>query len=115
MSNVKRSRNHTLYLRITDKEYESFEQNRIQCGMTKTDYFLHLLSTNTLVVVPIKEDLQRLIHELKKQGVNLNQIAYSLNQNPYAFSSADGLICLQKQNHTLTQNLLTLFEQVTII
>lgn len=115
MSNVKRSRNHTLYLRLTDKEYESFEQNRIQCGMTKTDYFVQLLSTNSITIVPIKEDLQQLIHELKKQGGNLNQIAYSLNQNPYTLSSADGLNDLQRQNMILIQKLLALFAQVNVV
>lgn len=64
---------------------------------------------------PIKDELQALIHEFKKQGVNLNQIAYSLNQNPYANAPLPDLVDLQKQNRLLTEKLADLFEQVTIV
>ena len=82
MTAPNRNRNHILYIRLNDKEYNSFEKQREKTGLNKTDFLIRLIQSREIKVFNVQPELQEIVHELKKQGVNLNQIARSLNQNP---------------------------------
>lgn len=83
MTAPNRNRNHILYIRLNTKEYAAFENKRKITKLNKTDFLIQLINKREIQVFNVQPDLQDIIHELKKQGVNLNQIARSLNQNPY--------------------------------
>lgn len=114
MSNVIRTRCNTLYIRLDDEEYQQFEKQRLKSCLNKTDFFLLLLKQGTIKIYPIKQEVRDLIFELKKQGNNLNQIAYRINQNPFA-DVQNELARLQTNNNYLTDRILSVLNRVTLL
>jgi len=114
MTAPNRNRNHILYIRLNDKEYASFEAQREKTGLNKTDFLIRLIQSREIKVFNIQPELQEIVHELKKQGVNLNQIARSLNQNPYSPTNTS-LTDLQTKYRQISDQLLTFFSTVNAL
>jgi len=77
MPNLKR--NKAMTLRMTPEEYEKVSKKiAIANKKNQTDFFLALLDKKPIIVI---EDLCPILHELKRQGNNLNQITRKLNES----------------------------------
>jgi len=73
-----RTRPHQVKAWLSDSELSKFIQLLKQSGMSQTDYIRKSILQKEIIVV---EDLKPLMLEMKKQGINLNQIAHRLNEN----------------------------------
>lgn len=74
---VKRTRNKAVTLRMTEEEYQAFqEQFQKSEAKNQTDFVLRLLEKRPSTV---NYELTDLLTELKRHGNNLNQIAHKLN------------------------------------
>jgi len=76
---TKRKRNNYFAIRISDEELRLWEQKKQASGLKKTEYFMRLLKSSVIKVYRFNETLNLLYSELRKIGVNLNQIAYYCN------------------------------------
>ena len=63
-------------LRVTEEFLQDLNSKIEDSGLSKADYFRHILSQGKVVV---KKDYNILAMQVKKCGVNLNEIAYVLN------------------------------------
>ena len=63
-------------LRVTEEFFQDLNVKIEDSGLSKADYFRHILSQGKVVV---KKDYNVLAMQVKKCGVNLNEIAYVLN------------------------------------
>ncbi len=63
-------------LRVTEEFFQDLNSKIEDSGLSKADYFRHILSQGKVVV---KKDYNVLAMQVKKCGVNLNEIAYVLN------------------------------------
>lgn len=89
MSNkIKRSRNNQLALRLSDNEMEMFNKKQSASKLSKTDFLLKLLKNSVIKVYCFNDTIKIVFNELRKIGVNLNQIAYLANiGRDYEFKS----------------------------
>ena len=72
-------RNKAITLRMTQEEFDYFtKQMETAKQKTQTDFFLAVLHKKPIIVI---EDLRPVLHELKRHGNNLNQIARQLNES----------------------------------
>lgn len=74
-----RNRNRQLSFRLTEKEFAAFEKKRITSGLSKTEFLLKLLKSSKIQVFRFSDSVKDLHYELRKIGVNINQIAYLVN------------------------------------
>ena len=74
-----RTRNRPFYVRLTDEEYALWLRKHKASKLGKTDYFVRMLKGSIIKVYFFSQELNNLCRELKKIGVNLNQIAYYAN------------------------------------
>jgi hypothetical protein len=109
-----RNRNNIIYIRLSNREYTSFETQRNKTGLNKTDFLVQLIQKRTIKVFNIQPELQSIIYELKKQGVNLNQIAHSLNQDPF-ISAHINLTNIQEKYEIISNQILDFFNKVTTL
>ena len=65
-------------LRLSKQEKELLESNARLCGLSKTAYLRRLLQRTEIKVCPSQE-IKDLRWEVHKIGVNINQIARSVN------------------------------------
>lgn len=73
-----RTRNKSVTLRMTDEEFAFFQKQMERAkAKNQTDFFLAVLRKKPITVI---EDLQPLLVELKKQGINLNQAVRHFNE-----------------------------------
>lgn len=72
-----RSRSERLTLRLTEEEYDYITEQAKLAQMSKTDYLLKVAHDRPAVVI---EDIPALLVELRRQGVNLNQLTRLANQ-----------------------------------
>jgi len=77
MSN--RKRNIYFAIRISETEQSLWEQKQKASGLKKTEYFVRLLKGSVIKVFYFSQAVNILYRELRKIGVNLNQIAYHSN------------------------------------
>ena len=89
MSNkIKRSRNNQLALRLSDNEMEMFNKKQNASKLSKTDFLVKLLKNSVINVYCFNDTIKIVFNELRKIGVNLNQIAYLANiGRDYEFKS----------------------------
>ena len=76
---MNRSRNIQFNIRLTEKELEAFEKKRKASGLSKTDFFNKLVCGANIKVYHFDDEVKAIVHELRKIGVNLNQVAYLAN------------------------------------
>ena len=73
---IKNSKSKRIELRVTDEFFQDLNSKIEDSGLSKADYFRHILSQGKVVV---KKDYNVLAMQVKKCGLNLNEIAYVLN------------------------------------
>lgn len=74
-----RNRSHQLAVRLSDSELALFNKKQAASGLSKTDFLVKLLKGSKVTAYHFADDLKRLCGELRKIGVNLNQISYLIN------------------------------------
>lgn len=74
-----RTRNRPFCVRLTDKEYALWLKKHKTIKLGKTDYFIRTLKDSIIKVYSFDKVIKNLHGELRKIGVNLNQIAYYVN------------------------------------
>jgi hypothetical protein len=63
--------------RLNDKEYALLQRKLVASGMSLTEFFIETISKGKVIVI---SDFIPLLSELKRQGVNLNQLTRRINQ-----------------------------------
>lgn len=76
---INRKRNHSISLKLTDKEFQLWNTKHKASGLSKTDYMMQALRNSEVHIYSIEESISPLIHEIRKIGTNLNQLAYFSN------------------------------------
>lgn len=74
-----RNRSNQLAVRLSDSELALFNKKQTASGLSKTDFFVKLLKGSKVTAYHFTDDVKCLCNELRKIGVNLNQIAYLVN------------------------------------
>jgi hypothetical protein len=64
---------------MSDDEFALFENRCIQSGLSQTDFIVSALKNSTVNIYSVEDTLRPLIHEIRKIGTNLNQLAYFSN------------------------------------
>ena len=91
------NRIHKIQVRLTEEEFHKIEEDRAACHMTLSEFVRARLfrGDNLIYYDPaLREDMQRLTYEINKIGVNVNQIAASVNSK--GFSTERELTEIQK-------------------
>ena len=76
---MNRNRDKQFNIRLTKKELDMFERKRQASGLSKTDFFMKLVRGSSIKVYRFDDEVKAIMHELRKIGVNLNQVAYFAN------------------------------------
>lgn len=74
-----RKRNHSICLKLTDKEYDFWTAKQTASGLSKTDFLIRAITRAEVRIYSIQESIAPLVHEVRKIGTNLNQLAYFSN------------------------------------
>ena len=74
---MKRTRSHQVSFRLNDKEYALLQRKLAASGLSLTEFFLETIRKGQVIVI---NDFIPLLSELKRQGVNLNQLTRRINQ-----------------------------------
>ena len=74
-----RRRYHSVSLKLTDEEFKLWNTKHEASGLSKTDYLMQTLKDSEVKIYSIADDIAPLIHEIRKIGTNLNQLAYFSN------------------------------------
>ena len=74
-----RRRYHSISLKLTDEELQLWNTKHEASGLSKTDYLMQALRSSEVRIYSIEESITPLIHEIRKIGTNLNQLAYFSN------------------------------------
>ncbi len=106
MANRKRSKQLKIYL--SDEEYQSFLEQVEKSNLSQTDFFIRCVTKKKIIVV---DGLKETLTELKRIGVNLNQI--SKNWNGGIFQNADNKLKAVKEEFSkVNDTMLTLLKGV---
>ena len=93
---MKRTRSHQVSFRLNDKEYAMLQRKHAASGKSLTEFFIETISKGKVIVI---NDFVPLLSELKRQGVNLNQLVRRVNQfSPV--SEQEILVTLQQCQNT---------------
>ncbi|ADU22791.1 plasmid mobilization protein [Ruminococcus albus] len=76
---MNRVRDKQFNIRLTKEELAAFEKKRTASGLGKTDFFVKMVRDTDIKVYLFDDDVKAIMHELRKIGVNLNQVAYLAN------------------------------------
>lgn len=76
---MNRNRNIQFNIRLTEKELAAFEKKRAASGLGKTDFIMRLVGSSTIKVYHFNNEVKAIMHELRRIGVNMNQVAYLVN------------------------------------
>ena len=74
---MKRTRSHQVSFRLNDKEFALLQGKLAASGMSLTEFFIETISKGKVIVI---SNFIPLLSELKRQGVNLNQLTRRINQ-----------------------------------
>ena len=93
---MKRTRSHQVSFRLSDKEYALLQEKLAASQLSLTKFFIETISKGKVIVI---NDFVPLLSELKRQGINLNQVVRRVNQfSPV--SEQDILVTLQQCQNT---------------
>lgn len=88
-----RARDEVIYIRVDEALKKRFDRIKEASGYKGNADFLNYLldvydgkRVDGVMLKDIRELLAQAVHEMKKQGVNINQIAYNINIYPGLFS-----------------------------
>ena len=76
---MNRNRDKQFNIRLTERELAVFERKRTASGLSKTDFFMKLVRGSNIKVYRFDDEVKSIVHELRKIGLNLNQVAYFAN------------------------------------
>ncbi|WP_373264094.1 plasmid mobilization protein [Hungatella hathewayi] len=76
------TRNKTLKVRVTEKEYDTIMQNCIKSGRTVSELLRECACGKEIIVL---DGLEELLTELRRQGNNLNQLTILARQERISF------------------------------
>ena len=102
-----RKRDVTLTIRVTQAEKDAIIVNAMHAGKNLTDY---ILSVNDRAIISPPPDLSPLLHELKRIGTNINQVAAKVNSG---VSYVPGLREVAEQQAEILRQLRALTEDRT--
>lgn len=113
-----RTRDEVIYTRVDHKLMREYEKQKEESGYkSNADFLQYLLDTNAgkrvdgVTLRDIGDSFREIAHELKKQGVNINQIAKITNM--YADLYNDSNLWLTKRAMERIENtLLTMIEKI---
>ena len=74
---MKRTRSHQVSFRLSDKEYALLQTKLAASEMSLTEFFIETIRGKEIIII---SDFLPLLGELKRQGVNLNQLVRRVNQ-----------------------------------
>ncbi len=74
-----RRRYHSISLKLTDEELQLWNTKHEASGLNKTDYLMQAIRSSEVKVYSIEESIAPIVHEIRKIGTNLNQLAYFSN------------------------------------
>lgn len=74
-----RRRQHAICLRLTDAEYDLWTAKQKASGLSKTDYLMQAIRNSEVRIYSVEESIAPIVHEIRKIGTNLNQLAYFSN------------------------------------
>ena len=94
-----RARSNQVSFRLSDKEYALLQKKLSVSGLSLTGFFIETIRGKEIIII---SDFLPLLGELKRQGVNLNQIARRMNQFS-AVSEQEILATLQQCQNTYRQ------------
>ena len=88
-----RARDKVIYIRVDEALKKRFDRIKEASGYKGNADFLNYLldvydgkRVDGVTLKDIRELLAQAVHEMKKQGVNINQIAYTININQIAYT-----------------------------
>ncbi|MCI1722562.1 MAG: plasmid mobilization relaxosome protein MobC [Lachnospiraceae bacterium] len=106
-----RTRDEVIYIRADERLKRDYEKQKAESGYeSNADFLQYLLDTNAgkrvdgVTLKDIWNSLREIAHELKKQGVNINQIARTTNM--YADLYSDSNLWLAKRALERVENTL---------
>lgn len=76
---MNRIRDRQFNIRLSEEELAEFEKKRAESGLGKTDFFVKMVYDANIKVYQFDDEIKAIMHELRKIGVNLNQVAYLAN------------------------------------
>lgn len=79
-----RKRNNQIVIRLSDEEYKKYIEQVEKSELTQNAFFVRCITKKKIIVV---DGLKETLTELKKIGVNINQISKNLNSG--IFQNAD--------------------------
>ena len=74
-----RRRYHSISLKLTDEEFQLWNTKHEASGLSKTDYLMQAIRNSEVRIYTVADDIVPHIHEIRKIGTNLNQLAYYSN------------------------------------
>ena len=74
---IKRTRNKSFNLRFSEKEFELLNEKIKKSKLNRTDFILKCIENKDVIII---ENLTETIVEIRKQGVNINQMARAINE-----------------------------------
>lgn len=72
-----------IHFMVSDSELDIIHQRMIEAGQTNLSEYIRKKAKDGMIYNVKFDELNEILHELKKQGVNLNQIAYKANSTGY--------------------------------
>ena len=78
-TNNNRKRDRQFAIRITEEEQALFNIKQSLSKLSKTDFFTQMVNDTVIKTYQFNAEVQEIYHELRKIGVNLNQIATHAN------------------------------------
>ena len=79
-----RKRNNQIVIRLSDEEYKKYMEQVEKSELTQNEFFVRCITKKQIIVVA---GLKETLTELKRIGVNINQISKNLNSG--IFQNAD--------------------------
>lgn len=84
--------------RLTEKEAACLAKHAAKSGVTESDYVRVLIQDPAHVFITEASALRDIYRELKRQGTNLNQIAYAVNSGRASTIDIDALAQINNRN-----------------
>lgn len=104
---MKRTRSHQVSFRLNDKEYALLQSKLAASGKSLTEFFIETISKGKVIII---SDFIPLLSEIKRQGVNLNQLARRANQ--FSPMTEQEIITTLQQCQNSYRKLIELSEQL---
>jgi len=75
------SKSENLPIRFSPEEIKAFDAEAKELNITRSKLIRQKIKNGRVTVYKVDETMVKLLYELNKVGVNLNQIAHKLNEN----------------------------------